>query len=118
MPATPGLVQLHGHTQRPRHEAIPLVTDALTHCGVLLEDLHEYSNRVITYRFEIDRDQVGVLAAKVIEAGFTLEDGDASTITESAATVTTDADGFVRATLQLTFPAEDGERRNPNPDRG
>lgn len=115
MGATAGMIQLQGHTHAPRHQAVPAANDALTACGVILEDLREYSNRMITYRFEIDRDQVAPLAERLLEAAFVLDGDDPAGI---AAGVPTDDDGFIRATLQLTFPNEDGDRSVPNPDLG
>lgn len=111
----PASLFLEGRTLRPRHEAIPLVTDALTRCGVLLEDFREHPEQVMAYHFEIEREQVVVLAALVIEAGFTLEGDDPA---EASATIEADDDGFVRATLRLTFStAEDhGDDASPTPE--
>jgi len=115
MTAVAGLVQLRGHTRAPRHQAVPAANDALNDCGVILEDMQEFSNRMTTYRFEIAADEVVPLGRALVEAGFVLEGEDPA---EAIAGLPTDEDGFVRATLQLTFPEEDGDRKNPNPDLG
>ncbi len=115
MPAVAGLVQLRGHTRAPRHEAIPAANDALTDAGIILEDMQEFSNRMTTYRFEIAADEVVPLGRALVEAGFVLEGEDPAVLIEG---LPTDEDGFVRGTLQLTFPAEDGDRKNANPDMG
>lgn len=111
----PGLLQLRAHTRALRHEVIPATNDVLNACGVILEDMHEYSNRMTTYRFEIARSELGALHRGLLEAGLVFEDQDPLA---AAADLRADDDGFIRATLQLTLPAEDGNRRNPNPDMG
>ena len=111
-----GLVQLRASTTAPRHEAIPAANTAMNDCGILLEDFQEFSNRMITYRFEIDQEQVSVLRERLVAAKFVLEDVPEQDRNDEA--VAPDDDGFVRATLQLNFPNEDGDRRNPNPDLG
>ena len=112
MPSTPRSLQLSGHTTVPRYKAIPAANDALNEAGIILEDMHEYSNRMTTYSFEIAKAEVVGLTQALTDAGFVLEGDTTNNKLE------TDAEGFMRATLQLTFPAEDGERHNPNPDRG
>ncbi|MEM7153891.1 MAG: hypothetical protein AAF799_13665 [Myxococcota bacterium] len=111
-----GIVQLRVRTNAPRHEAIPAITEAMTESGILLEDFQEFSNTMITYRFEIDQAEVPVLRERLVAADFVLEDVPEDDRDDEA--VSPDDDGFVRATLQLTFPNEDGDRRNPNPDLG
>ncbi|MCH9683276.1 MAG: hypothetical protein K0V04_17710 [Deltaproteobacteria bacterium] len=113
MALVPSLVQFRAHSLAPRHEALVGANDALTECGVLLEDMQEFSNRMITYRFEIARDQLSRLRERLVALGFTIEGPP-----PNDAELTTDADDFVRGTLQLTLPNEDGDRRNPNPDLG
>lgn len=113
--SVPGLLQLCAHTRAPRHEVIPATNDVLNACGVILEDLHEYSNRMMTYRFEIARAELAGLYRGLVEAALAFDDEEPLAAADA---LKTDADGFLRATLQLSFPAEDGERRNPNPDMG
>ena len=112
---TPDRLQLRGLTHAPRRESYPAANSALTDRGVLLEDMHEYSNRMTTYRFEIDRDEVEALCEALTGAGFELERDDYPAL---AAGLQADAEGFLPATLQLTFASEDGDHRNENPDRG
>jgi hypothetical protein len=53
-----GIIHLCGHTTAPRHEAVIAANDALNECGVILENLSEYSNRMTTYSFEIATPEV------------------------------------------------------------
>lgn len=115
MTSASGMIQLSGHTSVSRHQAIPAANDALNESGVILEDVHDYSNRMTTYRFEIALADVAGLIAALTAAGFVLDDDQPARV---MAGVEPDAEGFVRATLQLTLPGEDGNRRNPNPDLG
>lgn len=109
------VLQLRGHTHKPRGLSIVAINDVLTSAGVILEDMHDYSNRMTTYRFELDRQEVEAMLEGLTAAEIILDD-DASM--ETAAKVEGDSEGFIRATLQVTFPNEDGNRRNPNPDMG
>lgn len=104
---------LSAHTHGPRHRAVSAVTLALDECGVILQDMHEYSNRMITYQFEIDLEEVPRLRQRLLDAELVLEEPGADVPAPRP-----DADGFIRATLRLTFPGEDGNKRNPNPDMG
>ncbi len=113
MAHAPGLVQLRAHTRAPRHQAIPSANDALNDCGAILEDLHDFSNRMTTYRFEVALEELPRLRRRLLDAGFSFEKDP-----ERERAPEPDDEGFVRATLQLSFPDEDGNRRNPNPDRG
>lgn len=110
------MLQIRGHTSAPRAEAYASATDALNACGVVLDGMYEYSNRMTTYVFEIAQEEVANLCDRLLRAKFVL-DGDGEPA-QKALAVQTDDEGFIRATLQLTFSSEDGNLRNPNPDLG
>lgn len=107
------MLKLVGLTHAPRHEAVVATNDVLVACGAIVEDVQEYSNTVTTYAFEVDRDEVPVLVKALLEAAIALEGHEVDLTTLPA-----DNEGFMRATLQITFASEDGNRRNPNPDMG
>lgn len=113
MPGARGVVRIVGHTRVPRLAAVAAITDALNACGAILGHVQEYSNRMATYAFELDEGEVEPLRARLRAAGLVL---DAPQV--EAGQVRANEDGFVRATLAVTFPGEDGNRRVPNPDRG
>lgn len=107
-----GVVRLVVHTRVPRQDGLAAITAAFDACGVILGHVQEYSNRMTTYAFEVDEGEVEPLRERLRAAGFVLDaEGDAGEVRANE-------DGFVRATLQATFPGEDGNRRVPNPDRG
>lgn len=112
MPGTRGAVRIVAHTWVPRQEAMAAITAALDACGAILGSFQEYSNRMATYAFELDEGEVEALRERLRAAGLVIDPA------EDASEVRANDDGFVRATLQVTFPGEDGNRRVPNPDRG
>ena len=112
MPGARGVVRIVGHTRVPRHEGVAAITAALDACGAILGSFQEFSNRMVTYAFELDEGAVEELRERLRAAGLVLDPP------EAGAEVRPNDDGFVRATLQVTFPGEDGNRRVPNPDRG
>ena len=113
MPGARGVVRIVAHTWAPRLEGLAAITAALDACGVILGSFQEFSNRMTTYAFEIDEAAVEELRERLRAAGLVLDEGAGG-----ADEVRPNEDGFVRATLQVTFPGEDGNRRVPNPDRG
>lgn len=108
-----GVVRLVAHTCVPRLEAVAAITEALDACGVILGHVQEYSNRMATYAFEIEEGEVAPLRRRLRAAGFVLDPPEAA-----EGQVRANEEGFVRATLAVTFPGEDGNRRVSNPDRG
>ncbi len=70
-----------------------------------------------TYRFEMAHDQLAAFGRALVAAGIALDGWDPETI-EATARPRADSEGFVLATLSLSLPHEDGDRHNPNPDRG
>jgi hypothetical protein len=108
-----GTVRLVAHTRVPWLAGLSAITAAFDACGVILGHVQEYSNRMATYAFEIEEGEVEALRGRLRAAGFVLDPPDAGEVE-----VRPNDDGFVRATLQVTFPGEDGNRRVPNPDRG
>lgn len=100
-------------TRLPRLEGLAAIVEAFDACGVILAHAQEYSNRMMTYAFELEEVAVQPLRERLRAASFVVDEPDAG-----EAEVRANDDGFVRATLQVTFPGEDGNRRVPNPDRG
>lgn len=108
------MLKLRMHTHQPRALAIAAITEALGECGTILQDMHEYSNRMTTYRFEIETTEVDGFVDR-LQAAELRADSDSDDPKKLPAP---DDDGFIVATLQVTFPAEDGNKRVPNPDLG
>lgn len=110
-----GLLKIQGHTHSPRHLVLSAATDALNDAGVMLEDIQQFSNRMTLYRFELDPAELAALVSRLETSGVVL---DGTRPAEAIADIDRDDDGWVRAALQITFPSEDGDQRNPNPDLG
>ncbi len=80
--------------------------------GAILEGVVEYSNRMSTYRLELDAVELSGFEASLRSAGVRLDERDPSRPLD------TDDEGYLLVVLSVVFPAEDGDRRVPNPDLG
>ncbi|MGH1344850.1 MAG: hypothetical protein ACRBN8_25035 [Nannocystales bacterium] len=112
MPKRRRPVPLVAHTHKPRALAISAIVECLGETSAIIDDLTEYSNRMSTYRFELDANDLAGLESHLGLSGISLEARD------PAGPMDTDDEGYLFVTLAVTFPDEDGNRKVPNPDLG
>ncbi len=86
--------------------------ECLGETSAIIDDVVEYSNRMSTYRFELDAADLVGLETQLGRAGISLETRD------PAAPLDTDDEGYLFVTLAVVFPDEDGNQKVPNPDLG
>ena len=105
-------VPLRGHTHRPRAEATWAIVTCLGETSAIIDEVLAYSNRMSTYRFDLDATELLGLEAQLRQAGVVLE------ARAPALPLDVDDEGYLLVTLAVVFPREDGNLEIPNPDLG
>lgn len=100
---------MKGHTHQHRALAISAVVECLGETSAILDNVLEFSNRMSTYWFDLDADDLVGLEARLRECGISLEARDPE------APLDTDDEGYLLVSLAVVFPDEDGDHKVPNP---